>query len=83
MIQKIKKQAHSAFFKSEFNFNVFTLMVGSTLAQAIPIAITPILTRLYTPEDFGVLALFIAITSILGSVVNGRYEQAIILPKKE
>jgi O-antigen/teichoic acid export membrane protein len=83
MIKKIKKQVHSAFFKSEFNSNVFTLMMGSTLAQAIPIAITPILTRLYTPEDFGVLALFIAITSILGSVATGQYEQAIILPKKE
>ena len=83
MIKKIKKQVHSALFKSEFNSNVFTLMMGSTLAQAIPIAITPILTRLYTPEDFGIFALFIAITSILGSVANGQYEQAIMLPKKE
>ena len=58
-------------------------MTGTTIAQAIPIAITPILTRLYTPEDFGVLALFIAITSILGSVANGRYELAIMLPKKD
>ena len=83
MIKKIKKQVHSALFKSEFNSNVFTLMMGSTLAQAIPIAITPILTRLYTPEDFGLLALFIAMISILSSIVNGQYEQAIILPKKE
>ena len=58
-------------------------MTGTTIAQAIPIAITPILTRLYTPEDFGILALFIAITSILGSVANGRYELAIMLPKKD
>lgn len=83
MIKKTKKKAHSAFFKSEFNSNIFTLIMGSTLAQAIPIAITPILTRLYTPEDFGVLALFIAITSILGSVATGQYELAIILPKKD
>ena len=50
--------------KSEFTRNVLTLMTGTTIAQAIPIAINPILTRLYTPEDFGVFALFIAITSI-------------------
>lgn len=55
-------------------------MTGTTVAQAIPIAITPILTRMYTPEDFGVLALFVAITTILGSVANGRYELAIMLP---
>jgi len=69
--------------KSEFSRNVLTLMTGTTIAQAIPIAISPILTRLYTPEDFGVFALFIAIVSIFGSVVNGRYELAIMLPKKD
>jgi len=69
--------------KSEFSKNVLTLMTGTTIAQAIPIAISPILTRLYTPEDFGVFALFIAITSIFGSIANGRYELAIMLPKKD
>ena len=69
--------------KSEFSRNVLTLMTGATIAQAIPIAISPILTRIYTPEDFGVLALFVAITAILGSIVNGRYELAIMLPKKD
>jgi len=58
-------------------------MTGTTIAQAIPIAISPILTRIYTPEDFGVLALFVAITAIFGSIANGRYELAIILPKKD
>ena len=69
--------------KSEFTKNVLTLMTGTTIAQAIPIAISPILTRLYTPEDFGVLALFVAITSIFGSIANGRYELAIMLPRKD
>ena len=68
--------------KSEFSRNVLTLMTGTTIAQAIPIAIIPILTRLYTPEDFGLLALFIAFTAILGSIANGRYELAIMLPEK-
>ncbi len=36
-------------------------MTGTTIAQAIPIAISPILTRIYTPEDFGVFALFLII----------------------
>ena len=69
--------------KSEFNRNVLTLMTGTTIAQAIPIAITPILTRIYTPEDFGVFALFIAIASIFGTIVNGRYELAIMLTRKD
>jgi len=69
--------------KSEFTKNVLTLMTGTTIAQAIPVAISPILTRLYSPKDFGVLALFVAITSILGSIANGRYELAIMLPRKD
>jgi len=68
---------------SEFSRNVLTLMTGTTIAQAIPIAISPILTRIYTPEDFGVFALFIAATSIFGSIANGKYELAIMLPKKD
>lgn len=69
--------------KSKFTRNIITLLTGSTLAQAIPIAITPILTRIYTPSDFGVFAIFLAITTILGSIANGRYELALILPEKD
>ena len=83
MIKKIFNRIKNKELKSEFNRNVLTLMTGTTIAQAIPIAITPILTRLYTPEDFGVFAIFIAITSIFTVIVNGRYELAIMLPQKD
>ena len=69
--------------QSEYSKNVLTLMTGSTLSQAIPIAISPILTRIYTPEDFGLYAVYIAIITILGTIVSGRYELAIMLPKKD
>ena len=69
--------------KSEFNRNILTLLTGTTIAQAIPIAISPILTRIYTPEDFGIFAIFLAITLIIGSIANGRYELAIMIPKKD
>lgn len=68
---------------SPFSRNVMTLMTGSFVAQSIPIAISPILTRLYTPEEFGVLALFVTISTILSVLVTARYEQAILLPEKE
>ena len=67
--------------KSEFTRNVLTLMTGTTIAQAIPIAISPILTRLYTPEDFGVFALYIGIVAILSVFATGKYELAIMMPK--
>jgi cbb3-type cytochrome oxidase maturation protein len=69
--------------KTEFSKNVLTLMTGTTLAQAIPLAITPILTRIYTPEDFGLYSLFIAVVTILSVIATGRYEFAILLPRNE
>lgn len=69
--------------KSDFSRNVLTLMAGTTVAQAIPFAISPILTRIYTPEDFGLFALYMAVASIVASIATGRYEMAVILPKKD
>lgn len=76
MINKLKP-------KSEFSRNVLTLMTGTTISQAIPIAISPILTRIYTPEDFGIFALYMSLASILAITATGRYELAILLPKKD
>ncbi len=69
--------------KSEFSRNVLTLMTGTTIAQAIPIAISPILTRIYKPEDFGIFALFLAIVGFFSVVSSARYEQAILVPKED
>lgn len=66
-----------------FARNVVTLMTGTTIAQAIPIALSPILTRIYKPEDFGILALYIALSAIVGTIATARYELAIMLPKDE
>jgi O-antigen/teichoic acid export membrane protein len=76
MINKLKP-------KSDFSRNVLTLMTGTTIAQAIPIAISPILTRIYSPEDFGIFALYMSIVSIIATMATGRYELAIMLPKKD
>lgn len=68
--------------KSDFSRNVLTLMTGTTIAQALPMAAAPILTRIYTPENFGIFALYFSIVSILGVLVTARYELAIVLPKR-
>jgi len=69
--------------KSAYSRNVITLMTGTGLAQAMPIAISPILTRMYKPEDFGIFAMIMAIVYISSVVVTGRYELAIMLPKND
>jgi len=68
---------------SDFNKNILVLLSGTTIAQALPIVMMPVLTRLYTPAEFGVLAIFVAITTILGAIANARYELALTLPETD
>lgn len=67
----------------DFNKNVLTLVTGSAISQFIPLLVTPILTRIYSPGEFGILATFLSITSICGVIATGRYEMAIMLPSKD
>ena len=66
-----------------FARNVLTLFTGASIAQAIPILISPILTRLYPVSEFAVLTLITTLISLLGVIVCGRYEVAIGLPSDE
>src|SRR5262245_28069431 len=63
--------------------NVFVLLGGTAMAQAIPLVISPLLTRLYTPREFGVYAEFVAIVSIVAVAATGRYELAVMLPDED
>lgn len=71
------------FKENDFAKNILTLITGTTAAQIIPFAVSPVLTRLYSPDDFGVLALFFSICSILSVVAAGRYELSIVIPEKD
>jgi len=72
-----------SFHISSFKKNVLILFSGTLIAQGIPIAISPILTRLYQPDDFGILAIYLAVISVLSIFFTGRYELAIVLGKNE
>jgi len=73
----------SRFSEGRFARNALIMMVGTGLAQALSIAVAPILTRLYSPSDFGVLALYTSVSSLIGVLATGRYDTAIMLPEKD
>jgi len=57
-------------------------LVSSTLiANLIPIIISPVLARMYSPEAFGIFGLYISIVNIATVIFTGRYEMAIVLSK--
>lgn len=69
--------------RSPFFHNVGKFVGGSAAAQVIALACSPILTRLYAPEDFGLLGVFMAITGVACTIATLRYDLAIILPKED
>jgi len=62
---------------------VLTLLSGSSIALALSYLAQPLLTRLYTPEAFGVLDAFVALASLLFVLGTLRYEDALLLPHDE
>lgn len=69
--------------RSKFISQVLTLVTGTALAQAVGIALSIPLARLYTPDDFGHFAIFTAITSFAAAFAALRYDLAIVLPKSD
>lgn len=67
----------------EFTRYSVTLLSASTLAQVIALVVYPLLTRLYTPEDFGVLNVLLSLAGLLAIVSTGRYEPALVLEEED
>ena len=69
--------------RKPFVRNVSVVAAGTMLAQAISIGFAPVITRLYGPEAFGVLGVFLACTTLIASVGSLTYDIAIVLPEKD
>lgn len=69
--------------KRAFMKSVLLVAGGTAFAQLIAILITPVLSRLFTPGDFGVLALYTSALSILSPFATLKYDLAIPLEKDE
>jgi O-antigen/teichoic acid export membrane protein len=60
-----------------------TLATGSIAARVIGLAAIPILTRIYSPEDFGTLAVFSSLVALLTPFFTMRYVLALPLPRRD
>jgi O-antigen/teichoic acid export membrane protein len=63
--------------------NMVMLSTGEGLVKVISFITTPILTRIYLPEHFGVLSIFAALTAMIVPFGTLRYSMAIPLPKND
>lgn len=63
--------------------NVSFIAGASIIGQSVGFLTAPVISRLFTPQDFGTYALVTSFTSLLIIFSTWRYEQAIILPEKD
>ena len=80
---QLKEKLLAKLKPGSFLRSVVTIASGTVIAQVIAVLVSPLITRLFTPEDMGVLASFTAIVAILGTIAAGRYELAIVLPETD
>jgi O-antigen/teichoic acid export membrane protein len=73
----------SKFISSTNVQNVAKLLSANVVAQIVGLMVYPILTRIYAPEDFGLMNLFVSIASVLVILATAEYHYAIVLPKED
>lgn len=83
MFTRAKSAVRRALPKSPFARSVSVLAGGTAAAQIMLVLAAPLLTRLYSPEDFGLLAVYVSLLALLGVVSSLRYELAIPLPEDD
>jgi O-antigen/teichoic acid export membrane protein len=57
-------------------------MTGTVIAQLLTIAFSPIVQRLFTQEEWGFFALVSSIYGVIALIAGGRYEVALLVPKR-
>ena len=81
--QQTSKVASVTSDKKSFGRDVGKLVTGTIVAQAVGICLTPVITRIFGPEIYGVASVFLSIVSILTVISCMRYELAILLPENQ
>jgi len=71
------------FINKPFVRNIFILASGTATAQMVNMLFSPIITRLYGPEAYGLMGTFTAIVSILGPIAALTYPISMVLPKND
>jgi len=66
---------------SPFFVSVAKVSGGVFVAQVVTVASMPLITRMFTPKEFGILVIFQSILFPSLAAFSGRYEMAVPIPK--
>ena len=62
---------------------VASIVAGSVFGQALVMLSYPLLTRLYTPAEFGLLTVFTSVVGMVTVVSAGALESAVVIPVQD
>ncbi|MGY4626707.1 oligosaccharide flippase family protein [Bradyrhizobium sp. USDA 4486] len=82
-LSRVRRNIIEASVGRQFFRNVAVVLTGAALSQVIGIAVSPIVSRLFSPEAFGVLGSFMSLLGLVGPAVTLAYAGAIVLPRRE
>lgn len=75
------KEKFKEISRNKFLRNVSTLALGTIISQGIVVMSSPLLSRLFSVEAFGVLSVFTSFSVFFAVLSTGRYELAMGLPE--
>lgn len=81
-IRQITDSLHKRFIQIPAYKGFLSIVSGSIFGQLVVLLATPIITRLYSPSDYGILSLYAVVVSILLVFATLKYELAIPLPSE-
>lgn len=73
----------TALARNHFLRNVLLLLGGTGAAHLLTVLTLPLLTRLYSPEEFGICGVFVALLGVISVAGAWRYEIALPLPEND
>ncbi|HJV64117.1 MAG TPA: oligosaccharide flippase family protein [Geomonas sp.] len=73
----VKSVLNSTFFR-----NILLIMSGTAFAQVVTFALMPVISRMYTPADFGAFGTFTSVVAVINAGSTLQFSQALVLPKR-
>ena len=77
LYDRIKYRLNKRIAESNFLSNFVSIAKANIFAQMLLLAATPILTRLYSPADFGLAAIFLTSVQIISSFCTWKFDRTI------
>lgn len=83
MIRSLRQRIVGIMPKGQISRGIMTLAGGTAAAQIITVGAMPIVTRLYSPAQIGVISLFVAFFLFWSPALSLRYEYALLIAQDD